>query len=659
MKSIRLILFSALALYLIALCVIWTLTTNYAFNETALTLKNAVREFNILVEDEASTMIAFGTRLTAIKLNDIPEPTVEDMRFLAKEYLLDEINLVNADGIIVASNLPELIGVDMNKSEVSRDFMKVFTDENSKLMHQHFRQSVDDPTVVRKYHARQLKGKPFLIEAGVDYRRYCNYLSDFPEQNLLGWSIGTNGHYLPWNSDDFPPTEKIVFKKSLPEVGDAYCLVFSVGEQKFVAMLPEMEYFRQRDLIFYMTAAALFFMLMFLAYFLTRSRMDEERQAREHAEDKKRRAQELETARRIQLSQLPNGTRCFPQFIEFKLTARMDPAREIGGDFYDYYRLDKNHIAFLVADVSGKGIPAALFMMRAKEILKQTLLEHSIPADAMTTANKMLCADNDAGMFVTVFLAICNLDNGKVTYVNAGHNPPCLRHGDGTVEVLAPQGQLLMGMFPEARYTSGTLQLKPGDLLFLYTDGITEAMTPQKKLYGLDRLRNKLSECEVQDTVAIIRKDVEAFAAGAIQSDDITELAFEWHGMPKMHTRFFAVSPKVLTEAMDFIKSHTNDTRMLNAADELLANIVNYSKASELEVAIAMTRDKCLVRFSDNGLPWNPLEHDDSNVIVQTEEKPIGGLGILMVKKLVQNISYEHEGDRNVCTLIMERQAID
>lgn len=652
MKSLRLILGSAIAIYIIALCLLWTLTTNYAYRETEFTLKNAAKGFDTLVEDEAAVMITAGAHLAEIKLGLIPEPTNDDLRFLAKEFILDELNLVDYNGIVFASNIPETVGTNLNEHEATRELMKVLEEEYSDGVYQRFRPSVINPQIIRKYHLRILKDKHCLLEAGLDYKRYRDYMAEFPDHYLYNWTIGRNGHFLPWSANDFPEAERFVFKKNLPNIGDTYCLVFSSGERKFVAMVPAAEYFREMHVIFYMTAIALFFMLTFLAYFFIRSRMDAEHMVRQHAEEEKRQAEELETARRIQLSQLPHNKKFLSQYLEFQLTARMDPAKEIGGDFYDYYHLDKKHVAFLVADVSGKGIPAALFMMHAKEVLKQCLLDHNNPADAMTAANKMLCADNDAGMFVTVFLAVCNLEKCRVKIVNAGHNPPCFRHADGSVDILPSEGQLIMGVFPEVKYHSQTLGLHSGDLLFLYTDGITEAMNPQKKLYSLERLREKLAQCNEDDAVEFIRNDVSAFADTAKQSDDITALAFAWKGAPEVHSQDFAVTLETLSQVMAFLKSHTGDARLMNAADELLANIINHSKATSINITFARGLHRKRLTIADNGMPWNPMEHDDPEVNLPLEKQSIGGLGILMARKLVRNLDYSYENGMNVCTLI-------
>ncbi|MCQ2396667.1 MAG: hypothetical protein MJ106_03095, partial [Lentisphaeria bacterium] len=337
MKNIRLILGSALSIYLIALLLIWNLTTGHAYNEIVFTLKNAAKSFEAQVEDEAAVLINAGARLVSKKLANIPEPTNDDLTLLAQEFLLDELNYIDYKGNILASNIPETIGTNLYDHDSTRELMTILTDDNPDGVFQHFRPSIVRPDIIRKYHIRTLPDRSYLLESGIDYKRYCNYMAEFPDRYLYNWNIGRNGHFLPWTPKDFPEAERFVFKKKLPDVGNAYCLVFSSGGRRFVAMVPAAEYFREMHIIFYMTATALFFLLMFLAYFFTRTKIDAERMAKQHAEAEKHQAEELETARRIQLSQLPHGNKILSQYLEFQLTAQMDPAREIGGDFYDYY----------------------------------------------------------------------------------------------------------------------------------------------------------------------------------------------------------------------------------------------------------------------------------------------------------------------------------
>jgi serine phosphatase RsbU (regulator of sigma subunit) len=248
-------------------------------------------------------------------------------------------------------------------------------------------------------------------------------------------------------------------------------------------------------------------------------------------EAERRIEQELATARAIQESALPSLFPPFPDISEFDLYACMDPAREVGGDFYDFYLLDEGVLAFLIADVSGKGIPGALFMMEAKSELSNYMQSGMDLADVVKTVNRRLCAGNEAGMFVTAWIATLDYRHGILTYVNAGHNPPLLRH-NGTWSWLKNRSGLFLGTFETATYKSFQLQLESGDELLLYTDGVNEAFSVDGEEYGNDRLEAFLAAHTTmgpRDIVDALKASVDAWAAGAEQSDDITILSLDYH----------------------------------------------------------------------------------------------------------------------------------
>ena len=241
---------------------------------------------------------------------------------------------------------------------------------------------------------------------------------------------------------------------------------------------------------------------------------------------------ELKTARAIQMSSLPNVFPAFPDYAEqFDLYALMDPAKEVGGDFYDFYLIDDDTIAFLVADVSGKGIPGALFMMRSKSTIRSFADEGMNPAEILTEANNRLCDGNDAGMFVTTWMGFLNMKTGELTFANAGHNLPLLRRKDGRFEYMKmPAGFVLAGM-KGIKYKLQSITLEPGDELFLYTDGVVEATNPHNELYGDQRLYDCLNANigkSAENICKIVKDDVDEFYKGAEQFDDITEMSFKF-----------------------------------------------------------------------------------------------------------------------------------
>lgn len=242
---------------------------------------------------------------------------------------------------------------------------------------------------------------------------------------------------------------------------------------------------------------------------------------------------ELAFAKGIQHSALPSVFPPYPGRKEFDIHASMYTAREVGGDFYDFYFVDEDTLAFLVADVSGKGIPAALFMMESKTLLK-SLVESGMPIEQVfTTANEKLCEGNDAGMFVTAWMGLLNVKTGLVTFANAGHNPPLVRQADGSVAFHRTRAGFVLAGMEGIRYRRFELQLQPGDTICLYTDGVTEATNQAQQLYGDARLLNLLKRQQKASARTIcesIKADVDAFAGDAEQFDDITLLCLTWHG---------------------------------------------------------------------------------------------------------------------------------
>lgn len=256
--------------------------------------------------------------------------------------------------------------------------------------------------------------------------------------------------------------------------------------------------------------------------------------------DKQRIATELSVANTIQSAMLPRIFPYAPDRKEFSVYATMEPAKSVGGDFYDFYILHGpektgTHLAFVVADVSGKGIPAALFMVIAKSLIKTGAMQGLTPAEILTSVNDQLCENNDAGMFVTVYMGLLELATGKLLVANAGHNPPLIRRRGGQYEWLRHRAGFVLAGLPDRKYVDVEMQLMTGDRLFLYTDGVTEMQNPQQKLYGENRLIETLgaSDAErrgVMELLPYVRASVDRFADGAEQADDVTMLALDWYG---------------------------------------------------------------------------------------------------------------------------------
>jgi sigma-B regulation protein RsbU (phosphoserine phosphatase) len=389
---------------------------------------------------------------------------------------------------------------------------------------------------------------------------------------------------------------------------------------------------------------------------------------------------ELDIATRIQMSMLPVDFPPFPDGKnEFDLYARVYPAREVGGDFYDFFFIDDDHFALIVADVSGKGIPAALFMAIAKTIIKNRLQSAENPETAMENINRELCGDNIMDMFVTAWICVLEISSGSLTYINAGHNPPLvMRNGKSFGFLVSPPDLVLAGM-DDTRYHGRLMRLKPTDILFLYTDGITEAENAKGEFYGKDRLKAFLdanSGLPPREMIDRFRDDIAAFTNGAEQSDDITMMALRIGG-PVASGVLTAGGGLAASEISITLKAGLEDLEKLIefidkeldaaacpgheraqielAAEEVFVNIVNYAYDKEapgqviVESGIRPAPDGAAVNlvFHDKGHPFNPLDHADPDTHAPLEDRKIGGLGLLIVKKTMDTIYYSRENDFN------------
>ena len=247
--------------------------------------------------------------------------------------------------------------------------------------------------------------------------------------------------------------------------------------------------------------------------------------------EKERIGAELNVATQIQADMLPRIFPAFPERKEFDIYATMDPAKEVGGDFYDFFLVDDDHLAVVIADVSGKGVPAALFMVIAKTLIKNHAQNKDTPGSVFTQTNEQLCEGNDAGLFVTAWMGVLEISTGKLIYVNAGHNPPLLRRADEKFEWLKSRPGFVLAGMEGVRYRENEMEMQPGDMLFLYTDGVTEATNANQELFGEERLLETLNEqpkLPVSALLPKVKKSIDSFVGEAEQFDDITMLSLNY-----------------------------------------------------------------------------------------------------------------------------------
>ena len=377
---------------------------------------------------------------------------------------------------------------------------------------------------------------------------------------------------------------------------------------------------------------------------------------------------ELEYAKQIQLSALPTN---FPKDEVYSIYAQMLAAKEVGGDFYDFYKLNDTTIAFLVADVSGKGIPAAMFMMRAKTILKD-LAESGIPVnDIFTKANEKLCENNESGMFVTAWMCIIDISTGNMQFANAGHNPPLLKRTDGSFEYLKTRPGLVLAGMEGIQYRCGELTLQPGDRIFLYTDGVTEATNESNVLFGEERLYNFMNEninLEASKLLTSLKNRIDEFVGDAPQFDDITMLIFDYK--PKemrnvIMNKVFLAKIEELNNVIGFVESTLEkfdcslkiQTALCVAIEEIFVNIAKYAYPNGdgyVHMHISFDEDTRVINFKiiDEGVPFNPLNKADPDISLSAEDRQIGGLGIFITKKTMDNVIYTHEDNKNILIMI-------
>lgn len=577
----------------------WALQTELAENEAHDLVKlnlADVREDVLAVSNENLLKLAENI---SVRVRFAANADSAFLSALAKEYDVAEINLIDARGVITASTHADFLGYDMRGGEQSAQFL-VLLDGETKEYVQSYQPTSFAPSILRKYAGIALDRGGFVqvaydferfqrdIDDAVVGATRNRHIGENGSIIIAGedWNIVSDRH---GNEEENLSVSGIyIDRNTMPEgepfaatvYGEDSICAYIISEGYYiVASIPRSEAMFSRDIAVYVTVFmefVVFGMLFIVVYFLIKKlvvdnmakvnrslakitggnldtvvdvRTNEEFASlsddinstvltlkRYIAEAAARIDRELEFARSIQHAAIPSVFPPYPGHGEFEIFATMDTAREVGGDFYDFYFVGENRLGFLIADVSGKGIPAAMFMMTAKTIIKG-YAESGIPVDEVfTTANKKLCESNDTGMFVTAWMGVLDLTTGKVDFANAGHNPPLVRHGDGTFTYLRSRPGLVLAGMEGIRYRRNELMLAPGDEIYLYTDGVTEATDANEALYGEERLQvlmNRLHGCSGEEVCRAVRQDIDLFVGTAPQFDDITMLYLKYNGGTK------------------------------------------------------------------------------------------------------------------------------
>lgn len=375
--------------------------------------------------------------------------------------------------------------------------------------------------------------------------------------------------------------------------------------------------------------------------------------------------QELGLATNIQKHMLPSIFPAFPDRKEFDIYALMEPAKEVGGDFYDFFLIDETHLGIVTADVSDKGVPAALFMMASKIMVQNYALIGYSPKEVLTRVNKQICSNNQDEMFVTIWLGILDLETGILTASNGGHEKPIIKKPDGHFEVVEDKHNLVVGYFADAPYGEYQIKLEKGSKLFVYTDGVLEARDKDGQ-FGMERALATLNKYENLTPEEICKNtlvDLEAFIGENVQFDDITMVCLEYRGYEddninrlSIHTGVDDVS-KGIIPVVEYLESLEVDHKVIYkvelALEELLVNVASYAYApatGKIDIAYYVQEDPRMIVISitDEGKPFNPLKNEDPDTTLPSDQRKIGGLGVFLVKKTMDEVEYNRKNGKNI-----------
>lgn len=632
-----------------------------------------------------------------------------------------EINVIDGNGVIICSTTPEYIGFDMSSGQQSGDFL-VLLDGERELVQSYQPLSKDGITYM-KYAGVSLAGGGFVQVGynaerfrqdideqvvGATRNRHVGengyMIISTDNWNIVSDPHGNEGQNLDVTGiwiDTETMQENVRYKSDI--YGETCYWMYAATEGYYiVAVEPVREVLLSRDLSVYVTLfmeILVFAALFAVVYFLIKKlvvenihkinrtlgeitggnlnvsvnvRTNEEFVSLSDdinstvmtlkgyiAEAAARIDKELEVAKIIQSSTLPGIFPPYPDRSDFDIFATMDTAKEVGGDFYDFYLLDENRLAFLIADVSGKGITAAMFMMKAKTLIKSYAEKETDVAQILAKTNAALCEGNEAEMFVTCWMGILNFTTHTLTFANAGHNPPLVRRGGGAFEYLSFRPGFVLGELEQIRYRTGEIPLHPGDEIYLYTDGVTEATNSATELYGNERLLKVLNHARgesAEEICRMVKADVDRFVGEAPQFDDITMLHLRF-----LQKNMITVAPTMesITQVAAFVEEtlenfHAPRKVMIKiniAVDEIFSNIVRYSGASTASVECSVQEKEVAIIFSDDGRPYDPTEKPDPNTAASADERDAGGMGIFIVKNFMDSVEYVYHDERNILTL--------
>ncbi len=707
----------------------YVLQSEMSYNDTSSVIITNIDDVAQDITDTSDENLLTKAQQIKTEYTSVFDKSKQYLQNLAGKYGVAEISVIDNNGIITNSTVDDYIGFDMSSGEQSKEFIDHFNAGDEYFIQEYRPQSFDSE-VWMKYGAVALDDGEFLqvcydsaeftadinsTVAKIAKNRHigndgfvliCTENGDVVSEGGLysGKNLSDVGEIMT-TSDN---AEDSIFNMKLD--GKDYMCAYEYAEGYFiVGAIPKDEALFMRDVSVYLSSfmeLIIFAILFLLVYFLIKKividnltkvnaalsqitdgnlnvkvevRANEEFASlsddinmtvttlkRYIAEAAARIDAELEFAKQIQHSALPSVFPPYPNRNDFDIYAHMITAKEVGGDFYDFYLLDENTVAFLIADVSGKGIPAAMFMMKAKTIIKDLAESGREVNDIFTEANAKLCENNEAGMFVTAWMAIVDLKTGLMSVANAGHNPPVIRRADGKFAYEKMRAGFVLAGMEGIKYKKTEIQLYPGDRIFLYTDGVTEATDANEQLYGEDRLLNILNSldgnADVKTVCEEVQRDVDGFVDEAPQFDDITMVSFKLNYIISDQKIVFIPSRDAAQAVAEFSSRLTSkldalpkiSSKVSIAIDEIASNIINYSGASIAEISCTIENSMLTLRFEDNGREYDPTTAEDPDITLSAEERSIGGLGIFMVKKMAESMEHTYLDGKNKLTIVMK-----
>lgn len=701
-------------IFLVTVCFVYSLQQSLVVASSNAELSLGLTDVEADIRDASDSYMLFITRQVAREVPLVSAATNENLETLAQRLDVNEIHAIDEHGIIVASNDPSYLGFDMASGEQSSEFLELLDDEVAEYLVQSYQPQTIDSNVWRKFSGIRVDDGILQVSYDGDHfisdlvmrvisavsHRHVGVEGTYVVLDESGSFVGSHVGIEPSQS----ALDAFVDALAANSQGDLF--EFSFDGNAYYAMWRSVEGFRvvgclpasEADFVIALTVFLIAFLdvIMLAALFtaiylliksmvvksiwqvnstlgkITSGDLEAQVDVRSSAEfallsddinetvgalrdaiaaEGARIERDLATAKAIQESALPRTFPPFPDIDTFDIYATMHAAREVGGDFYDFFLIDDHTLGFLIADVSGKGIPASLFMMAAKTELANYIGSGMELSEAVKTANWRLCHGNDADMFVTVWAATLDYSSGKLTYVNAGHNYPLLRH-NGVWSWLSNRCGPLLGSFESASYRQEVIYLEKGDELLLYTDGVNEAFSCDEEEFGNARLEAFLTKRIDLHPHALIDQlwiELKNWATGAEQSDDITMLSLEY-GIPPESTASLTVA--ATKDQLDQLLSFVHDA--------LAERLCPLDAQGKIDVVLTELFTSTCTRMGENAHGQVTVEYvfntnPNALTLSLTDEAaafdPLGPDADESIRRaitLVDDFSYIRDGERNV-----------